>query len=216
MQAEFWLERWQHNQIGFHGSEVNPLLLRHWPQAVPDARARVLVPLCGKSLDLCWLAEQGHEVVGIELAEAAVQAFFAERGVQAQVSEEGAFKVYRQGRITLYCGDFFAMGVEQLGACAALYDRAALIALPAAMRERYAPHLVSLLPRAVDGLLITLYYQQSAMPGPPFAVGDDEVRGWGERGWQVDLLEDQDILDERFRQRGLASLRERAYRLHRS
>jgi thiopurine S-methyltransferase len=135
------------------------------------------------------------------------------QAVQPQISEEGAFKVYRHAQISLYCGDFFAMTAEQLGRCDLFYDRAALIALPEPMRQRYVTHLGSLLQARGHGLLVTLDYLQTLMPGPPFAVSEGEVNGFGAAGWQIELLERRNILDQRFRQRGLDWLEECAYRL---
>lgn len=213
MQESFWQTRWQRNQIGFHAGDVNALLRQHWAQIAAPEETPVLVPLCGKSLDIAWLAERGHQVIGVELAEAAVQAFFSERGLQPVVSREGAFQVYRQGRVTLLCGDFFALDAGQLAGCTLFYDRAALIALPAPMRERYVRHLQDILPAGSRGLLITLDYDQSLMDGPPFAVSDSEVQGWSASIWEARLLESRDALEERFRERGLARMDERAYRL---
>lgn len=213
MHAEFWQSRWQRNDIGFHASEVNTMLARYWSDVCAENSSRVLVPLCGKSLDLLWLANRGHHVLGVELTETAVQAFFRELAVEPEVSEEGAFSVYRHGQLTLYCGDFFALTAEQLGHCNYYYDRAALIALPQDMRRRYVSQLRSLLAPHSHGLLITMDYQQELMSGPPFAVGDPEVQGFRETGWQVQLLDERNILDERFRQRGLNWLLERGYRM---
>ncbi|MGY2439024.1 thiopurine S-methyltransferase [Pseudomonas sp. SDO52101_S400] len=215
MQPEFWHKKWESNQIGFHQPEVNPYLLRHWPDLTISVQARVLVPLCGKSLDLLWLAGQGHRVLGVELSERAVEDFFREQKLQPQINEEGGFKVYRAGAIELWCGDFFALSANDVADCTALYDRAALIALPAPMRERYAAHLLSILPAGVSGLLITLDYDQQQMSGPPFAVEDAEVRRLFGGNWQVRALEEQDVLSEsgKFLQAGVTRLEERVYRL---
>lgn len=213
MQEAFWQKRWQNNQIGFHATEVNPFLRRYWQSLAPADGARVLVPLCGKSLDMVWLAERGHRVIGVELAQTAAEAFFSEQGVQATIGQEGAFRVYRHGLIELYCGDFFALGSDQLADCALFYDRAALIALPPEMRERYVRHLQRLLPEGSQGLLVTLDYDQALMNGPPFCVSDGEVRGWSASIWDSQLLESQDAIEERFSDRGLTSLDERVYRL---
>jgi thiopurine S-methyltransferase len=212
MQPEFWQKKWDSGQIGFHLAEVNPYLQRHW--AVP-ATARVLVPLCGKSLDLAWLAGRGHQVLGVELSEKAIEVFFSEHQVLPQISQKGAFKVYSSDAIELWCGDFFALTASDVADCTALYDRAALIALPAPMRERYAAHLQQILAQGVEGVLITLDYDQAQMPGPPFAVGDDEVQRLLGDVWQVQVLEEQDVLAEsgRFLQAGVTRLEERVYRV---
>ncbi|KAA5839385.1 thiopurine S-methyltransferase [Pseudomonas chlororaphis] len=215
MQPEFWHKRWEQNQIGFHLSEVNPYLQRYWPQLELASGSRVLVPLCGKSLDLSWLASQGHQVLGIELSEKAIQDFFSEQQVQPQVELRGGFKVYEYGLIQLWCGDFFALQATDVADCQALYDRAALIALPPQMRERYAAHLQSVLPQGCQGLLITLDYDQALMAGPPFAVLDDEVQALLGKRWQLRIEEARDILGEswKFLQGGVTRLEERVYRL---
>jgi thiopurine S-methyltransferase len=214
MEPEFWQKRWSTNQIGFHSSEVNPYLQRFWPQMGLAQGSRVLAPLCGKTLDLLWLAQQGHSVLGVELSEKAITDFFDEHQLRPSVSEEGAFKVFRAGDIEIRCGDFFALGPEDLIGCTALYDRAALIALPAPMRERYTAHLQSLLPSCV-GLLITLEYNQAEMPGPPFSVNDDEVQRLLGSHWRLEVLQECDVLEEswKFMQAGVSRLDERVYRI---
>ncbi|EJL05335.1 thiopurine S-methyltransferase [Pseudomonas fluorescens Q2-87] len=214
MESEFWHKRWSSNQIGFHLPDVNPYLQRFWPQLRLAQGTRVLVPLCGKSLDLLWLAQQGYPVLGVELSEKAVTDFFIEHQLEPSVSEEGAFKVFRAAEIEIRCGDFFALDQEDLAGCTALYDRAALIALPVPMRERYAAHLQKIMPQCM-GLLITLDYDQAQMPGPPFSVADDEVRRLLGDVWQLKVLQEQDVLGEswKFLQAGVTRLDERVYRI---
>ena len=217
MEPEFWRERWARNQIGFHLPEVNPYLQRHWPRLALADGAKVLVPLCGKSLDLMWLASLGHRVMGVELSEQAVEAFFSEQGVTPRVSRQGAFKVYQADLIELWCGDFFALGADALMGCTALYDRAALIALPPLMRVQYAEHLNNLLGSGCQGLLITLDYDQAQKAGPPFAVTDEEVKVLFGAHWTLNVLEKQDILGAswKFVQDGVTRLEERGYQLTR-
>ncbi|MFJ2429038.1 thiopurine S-methyltransferase [Pseudomonas sp. NPDC087804] len=215
MQPEFWHKKWASNQIGFHLPDVNPYLQRFWPDLNLAAHAPVLVPLCGKSLDLLWLAGRGHRVLGIELSEKAVEDFFSEQKLQPQISEHGVFKVYRAGTIELWCGDVFALSAEDVADCSALYDRAAVIALPPPMRERYAEHLQNILPAGLKGLLITLDYDQSQISGPPFSVDDAQVRHLFGGAWQMQVLESQDVLSDsgKFVQAGATRLEERVYRI---
>lgn len=216
MHEDFWQERWARNEIGFHLREVNPYLQRHWPDLGLAAGAQVLVPLCGKSLDMAWLAGQGYRVLGVELAESAVIAFFAEQELTPEVDQYGAFRRYRAGAVELLCGDFFALQAADVADCSGLYDRAALIALPEGMRERYAAHLAAILPSGCAGLLVTLDYPQAEMSGPPFAVDESLVAQLlTEQLWVCELLEQADVLglNWRFLQRGLTRLDERAYRL---
>ncbi|WP_226455400.1 thiopurine S-methyltransferase [Pseudomonas sp. AF03-9] len=213
MEPKFWQERWARNQIGFHLPEVNPYLQRHWPPLAEGAK--VLVPLCGKSLDLMWLASQGLRVLGVELSEQAVEAFFSEQNLTPRITGRGVFKVYQADSIEIWCGDFFALDAEVLADCAALYDRAALIALPPLMRARYADHLNTLLPAGCQGLLITLDYEQVQKAGPPFAVTDEEVQLLLGEHWTLQVLQEQDILGEswKFVQDGVTRLEERVYQL---
>ncbi|MGE6791960.1 thiopurine S-methyltransferase [Pseudomonas guineae] len=218
MHAEFWQTRWSRSEISFHLAEVNPYLQRYWPALGLAEGARVLVPLCGKSLDLAWLAAQGYQVIGVELAQRAVEDFFTEHELQPVVSEVGAFRRYQAGNVEIYCGDFFALSAQQLVGCVGLYDRAALIALPAPMRERYVAHLTQVLPAGCQGLLVTLDYDQGQMEGPPFAVADDEVQRLFAAHWQLQHLASANVLGDnwRFLKRGLERLDERVYRLNKN
>lgn len=175
MEPDFWHQRWQENRIGFHKDEVNPRLIECWPRLGVAPPARVFVPLCGKSLDLVWLLEQGYQVEGVELSELAVQAFFDEQKLPYKHVELGEWRVWEGENIRLWCGDFFQLTTAQIGALEAVYDRAALIALPAPMRQRYVRHLLQLT-GGCPQLLITLAYPQEEMDGPPFSVEAAEVR----------------------------------------
>ncbi|MBN2977766.1 thiopurine S-methyltransferase [Pseudomonas lactucae] len=215
MEPKFWQERWARNQIGFHLPEVNPYLQKHWPALAVEEGAKVLVPLCGKSLDLMWLASQCHRVLGVELSEQAVETFFDEQNLTPRITRRGEFKVYQADAIEVWCGDFFALDAQALADCTALYDRAALIALPPLMRAQYAEHLNVVLRPGCQGLLITLDYDQTQKAGPPFAVTDEEVHMLLGEHWSLEVLEQQDILGEswKFLQDGVTRLEERAYRL---
>lgn len=188
MEADFWQQRWATNQIGFHEAEFHPQLIAHWPSLAVAPGARVFVPLCGKSRDMLWLRAQGFEVVGIELAEIAVRAFFAEQGLQPQVSRVGAHEVFSADGFTIFCGDFFALSRETLGEVAAIYDRAALIALPPAMRRDYAAALTRLVDPGTRMLLITVDYDEATISPPPFAVRGEEVSAVYGSDWRVDEL----------------------------
>lgn len=174
MDQSFWRARWQEGRIGFHEGRPNTYLERHASRL--DGCARVLVPLCGKAEDLAFLAGRGHEVIGVELVEDAVRAFFAEHGATPEIRARGSLTEYTAGTITLLAGDVFAVTPEHVGHVDALYDRAALIALPPEMRARYVPHVRKLLAPGARGLLVTLEYAQQLAEGPPFAVLEDEVR----------------------------------------
>jgi thiopurine S-methyltransferase len=217
MEPEFWQERWQKGQIGFHLPDVNPRLVAHRDVLPAEAGARVLVPLCGKSLDLTWLAGQGYEVVGVELSDVAAQGYFGAEARSPRVEQRGPFTRYSEGNVSIYCGNFFDLTPALLGPVQAFYDRAALVALPPAMRKQYVQKLSALLPDHVTGLAVCFEYAQSEMNGPPFAVPVDEVHALYEPDFAVELLATYDILadEPRFRAAGLRQLLERVYRLRR-
>lgn len=214
MDPDFWHERWSRNEIGFHQPEGNPLLATHWPTLVIPPDARVLVPLCGKTPDMAWLAARGHSVVGVELSDKAARDFFAEQQLQPAIQRLDGFTVYEAASISVWVGDFFAMPMSALAACTAVYDRASLIALPPTMRRRFAALLAEALPAGSRGLLVALDYAQREMDGPPFSVPEDEIRDLF-KAFDVTCLSRQDALadNERFRQKGLSQLWESAYAL---
>ena len=196
MQSEFWHQRWSENQIGFHQSAPTPLLLKHWPALGIAPGAQVFVPLAGKSLDMAWLASQGHRVLGVELSQLAVEQFFAENGLQPDIHETKYGRHYVANGIELICGDAFGLDADALRDCAGVFDRAALIALPPALRLRYAQELYASLPANCRGLLVSLEYPQHEREGPPFSVPEAEVRTLYSRNWQVDLLDRRPIPPE--------------------
>ncbi len=173
MKADYWQQRWEEGRIGFHRAAVNPRLVEHHQRALGEC-LRVLVPLCGKSVDLEWLVVRGHEVVGVELSELAAKAFFSERGIAPERRELGRFVEYSHGEVRIVCGDYFAVSADQLGYFDGVYDRAALIALPEEMRAAYARRTASLLAPKARLLQITLHFD--AAGGPPFSVSPDEVK----------------------------------------
>lgn len=174
MDHAFWRSRWHEGRTRFHEGKPNAFLSKHadWLSKC----TRVLVPLCGKTEDLAFLAGRGHEVVGVELVEDAVRQFFAAHDATPTITQRADVAVFSAGAITVFVGDFFATTPELLGPIDGIYDRAALIALPPEMRARYVPHVRAVAPRASRELLVALEYQAGTYDGPPFSVGEDEVR----------------------------------------
>lgn len=217
MDPDFWHQRWRENRIGFHQDRVSPLLERHWPSLDLPAGSQVFVPLAGKSLDLAWLASQGHRVLGVELSRLAIEQFFAEHRLTPETRDSAYGQRYLAGDIELICGDVFDLDREVLCGCSAVFDRAALIALPAELRKRYVGDVYARLPGKCRGLLVTLEYPQHEKQGPPFSVAEDEVRSRFGRAWRVTTLEREDILAQQpgFAVEGVTALVTAAYRLER-
>lgn len=192
MEHDFWHQRWASNEIGFHQPDANPLLLKHFPALGLAKGSVVFVPLCGKTLDIGWLLSQGYMVIGAELNESAIGQLFDELGIAPQISDLAALRLYRGPNLSIFVGDFFALRAEQLGPLAAIYDRAALIALPAPMRLRYAEHLLAIC-GPTPQLLICIEYDQSRQAGPPFSVDATQVQRLYAAAYSPRLLERQGV-----------------------
>lgn len=217
MEPNFWLERWGKGETGWHRDEVHPELVEQWPSLDLPPRSRVLVPLCGASLDMAWLAKQGHEVIGVELSQKALEQFLTRHRVRHIVLNEGGFHAYHGGRYQLWCGDLFALPADVFASADAVYDRASLIALPPEMRTRYAATLKDRLNPGTRILLITVNYDPAEMSGPPFSVPDEEVRTLFQDHFDITEIKTVDVLagNDGLRQRGLTALTEKTYILTR-
>ncbi len=218
MEHGFWQQRWQEGRIGFHQDEATPLLREYWPTLALPSGSRVFVPLAGKSLDMSWLAAQGHRVLGVELSQIAVEQFFDEHGLTPTRRQSRYGMHYLAGRVELICGDAFALDADLLSNCDGVFDRAALIALPPELRQRYANELYARLPTGCRGLVITLEYPQHEKEGPPFSVDEDEVRALYAGHWRIQRLERRDILAAQpgFAAEGVTRLATVAYRFERN
>jgi len=214
---QHWLDRWAENRIGFHEPTVNQHLQQYLPQFSLPNGACVFLPFCGKAHDIFWIAQQGYEVIGIELSQLAIEAFFEENRLDYERFDTDRFGIYKSGNISLLQGDFFDLSNDDLGACSLVYDRAALIAMQQQHRPGYYDHMLSIIPAVSNMLLITLEYAQAEMQGPPFSVPTDEVYQYYSDVFSINLLESNDIIDERprWREVGLTALSESVFRLDR-
>lgn len=185
MDPAFWHARWAERRIGFHEGRPNQYLVRHAARLADHHR--VFVPMCGKSEDLAFLASRGHEIVGVELVELAVREFFDEHQLHPAVTPRGSLVAYAAPPITIYAGDVFAATRDVVGPIDAIYDRAALVAMPPDLRRRYVDHLRSLGARRI--LLVSLELAQPEDVGPPFSVIEAEVRALYD-GLRVDVVDE--------------------------
>jgi thiopurine S-methyltransferase len=217
LQPEFWHERWRTGQIGFHQSAVDRHLRRHWPALGLAAHSRVFAPLCGKSLDLQWLRQLGHSVVGVELSAVALESFCMEQGMLVRRRTLDRFDIYEAAQLQLYRGDFFALTPELLGSLAAVYDRAALISWTPELRAAYVAHVTALSRPGTLTLLIAIEYPQAQMSGPPFSLGTEEIHRLYSGSHSIQELSRENILanEPRLRSRGVTQLHEVCYRLTR-
>jgi thiopurine S-methyltransferase len=213
---DFWAERWSLGQTGFHEGAPNELLVRHVARIEGvKPRARILVPLSGKAFDLRWLAERGHDVVGVEFVEDAVRAYFDEQKLSPVASVIGGALALSAGGVTLVRGDFFELtaSAKLLGRFDVIYDRAALVAIAPPLRARYVEACRTVL--ADDGLtfLITFAYDQTRAPGPPFSVDPATVNElFAGESITIESLETRATpASKRLADAGIAAIMETAY-----
>ena len=193
MDTDYWHRKWQADDIGFHQAEGNPLLHAHFKELALPVGSRVFVPLCGKTRDIAWLLSQGHRVAGAELSELAIQQLFAELGLEPAVATIGGMKHYSATDVDIFVGDIFQLTRKMLHPVDAVFDRAALVALPEDMRIRYAGHVSEITGQAPQ-LLVTFEYDQTQMAGPPFSISDEEIRNYYQDSYRISPLASVDVV----------------------
>jgi len=192
MDAGFWHQKWESNDIAFHQAEANPLLVKYFPELSLARGGRIFLPLCGKTRDIAWLLSKGYRVAGAELSQIAVEQLFQGLGVAPQIAEAETARRYSAENLDIFCGDIFHLSRKMLGPVDAVYDRAALVALPKDMRGRYTAHLMEMTAQAPQ-LLICYDYDQNMMEGPPFSISNQEVRQHYEGRYALRLVATADV-----------------------
>lgn len=217
METQFWHERWEKNEIGFHQEEINVHLQEFWPLLNFPKGQTIFVPLCGKSKDMLWLLEQGYLVLGVEVSDIAVKTFFQENHLAPRQTPQGTFTHWEYDEIQILCGDFFSLTPQHMTHVVGVYDRASLVALPENLRAHYAQHLAHLLVQGTKVLLITLEYSQDEMTGPPFSVSQAEIDDLYQKNFQIQRMITQDVLPENphLAKKGLTHLTQKIYFMNR-
>lgn len=188
MQHDFWHQKWAKNEIGFHNQEIHPMLQRHFGQLGAAVGARIFLPLCGKTLDCGWLLSMGYRVVGAELSAQAIDSLFSDLGRVPTITKTGSLQLYQAQGLDVFVGDIFELDRERLGEVNAVYDRAALVALPHTMRVEYAEHVLDIT-RNAPQLLVAFDYDQGLLEGPPFSVPENEIKALYGNRCKIQLLE---------------------------
>jgi thiopurine S-methyltransferase len=194
MDIDFWHQKWEKNEIAFHESKPHLLLVAYFKELELAKDSRVFLPLCGKTLDIAWLLSKGYRVAGAELSKLAIEHLFVELELEPEISKLGNVSRYSATNIDIFVGDIFEISNQVLGRVDAIYDRAALVALPKETRNRYARHLLEITDTA-EQLMISFEYDQSLMDGPPFSVNSDEVNRHYKDAYKIKLLESISIPD---------------------
>jgi thiopurine S-methyltransferase len=187
--AKFWRERWKTNEIGFHEGKPNALLVKYFKRLELRKGARVFVPLCGKTRDISWLLSKGCSVVGAELSEIAVGQLFSELGLKPDITggKSTALKRYSARNVEVFVGNIFGVTRGKLGRVDAIYDRAALVALPPAVRKRYTAHLRRITDAAPQ-ILLSFEYDQRVFQGPPFSITSPDLVKYYAKDYDLVLL----------------------------
>lgn len=194
MDTNFWQQKWEANEIAFHRSETHPLLEKYFNELSLTEQSRIFLPLCGKTLDIAWLLSKGYRVAGAELSKIAIDQLFIDLQIEPKITRVGEVDHYSAKDIDIFVGNIFDLSGEMLGHVDAIYDRAALVALPEEMRHKYSAHLMEITKRAPQ-LLICFDYDQSLMDGPPFSVSNEEVAEHYKDKYQLTLLASLDMPD---------------------
>jgi thiopurine S-methyltransferase len=188
MDAEFWHKLWDTNNIGFHNKEVNQLFLENFPKLELKKNTRIFIPLCGKTVDIKYLLDNGYRVVGIELNENAVKELFSSLRIEASITTIGSLLLFSAENIDIFVGDIFELNKLTLGKVDIIYDRGAIVALPSEIRKNYTLLLVSITNNAPQ-LIITYEYEQNLMEGPPFSVKESQLKAYYNDYYNLRLLE---------------------------
>lgn len=207
MEISYWHSRWRKSNTGWHMNDVHPQLANLWPQLLFTSNPRVLVPLCGKNIDMKVMADQGSYVIGVEVSQKALQEFMDEQPQEFREESSHGFTIYKSDSFELWEGDFFQLPADKIPALDLIYDKASIVALPPDMRRDYAQKILDLCNPHTHMLIQTFEYRQEEMKGPPFSVMEAEVKELFANQLQIDLMHEQSKLDEvsKFRQRGLSS-----------
>ncbi len=210
MDSEFWINAWKEGRTGFNQDRFHEKLTEYFPKLLPEKGQKVLVPLCGKTIDMLWLHELDLHVHGVELYDQAVKAFFTENKIpNPQITRDQDFTHYASQNLLISCGDFFKLGHDH--AYDFIYDRASLVALPSSMRKDYAEKIKRSLKQGGKYLLIVYHYDEAQLEGPPFSIPDEEVRALYGDQFNIQLMESKKPKSEGGRLTAVESLKQNVY-----
>ncbi|XP_077209166.1 thiopurine S-methyltransferase [Paroedura picta] len=204
-----WLKKWQMRHIGFHNEQEHGLLKKHLDIFLSGRSGlKIFFPLCGKTVEMKWLADMGHHIVGVEISETALKEFFTEQNLsysEETVPEIPGAKLMKDtsGNISLYCCSIYDLTSSVAGKFDAIWDRGSLVAINPCDRERYANLMLSLMNQKCCYLLVTVSYDPSKHPGPPFYIPDSELKKLFGQRCDIKLLDKTDDLKEPQRAWGL-------------
>ncbi|KAM9307702.1 putative thiopurine S-methyltransferase [Gastrophryne carolinensis] len=167
-----WKRNWEIGKIVFHEKEKHPLLVEFLDEMINGRqKLNIFFPLCGKNVDMKWLAEKGHTIVGVDISEIGLKQFFEEQSVpfvEEAVPDIPGAKVFKSTseNISLYCCSIYQISDSVIGKFDGIWDRGSLVAINLIERQRYVDIMLSLLNQDCRYLLITVDFNPALIQGP--------------------------------------------------
>ncbi|XP_052247284.1 probable thiopurine S-methyltransferase isoform X6 [Dreissena polymorpha] len=220
MSVDDWDYRWSLNQTKFHMPKVHPMLQKYIDKLLNGKnRQTVFVALCGKTLDMKWLLDQGHEVVGNDCVDSACRQFFEENNIPYTSHPldgvDGALFTATDGSsIKLYRCDCFELPKVMKEKVSCIWDRGGFVALPVKERSRYALSLRAIMKNDCRYLLDCFLLDNSKFGGPPFNCDEKDVKQAFETFCKIEKLETRDAFTKWQESWGISSFIEEVYLLH--
>ncbi|XP_078395399.1 putative thiopurine S-methyltransferase isoform X2 [Cetorhinus maximus] len=214
---EYWITCWEKQQIGFHLNIVHEMLKKHLDVLLNGRKQiRIFFPLCGKAVDMKWLADQGHTVVGVELSEIAVKQFFTEQNlpyIQEPVPGMPGVDVFKtpEGQISLFRCNIFDLSSLIAGPFDGIWDRGSLQPLNSSDRQRYSKLMITLMAKGCRYLLDTLVCTRSDFDGLPPKISESETRDLFGHACNIQLLDSSSTLTGKQKLWGLESFIEEVH-----
>ncbi|XP_041359700.1 probable thiopurine S-methyltransferase isoform X2 [Gigantopelta aegis] len=208
-----WRQRWEEKRIGFHQTTVHELLVEYKDRLLAGREhIKIFFPLCGKSVDMKWVYDLGHDVVGVEASKIGITEFFEESSLEYTVEPlttiTGNCYKSTDGRVQIYECDLFDFNKDLAGQFDAIWDRGAMVAINKDQRKSYTSLLKTLMAPGCHTLLCTLFYDATIWPGPPHVVPHSEVYDiYGDK-CTVEKLCTVDVFEEKHKSWGITGMDE--------
>lgn len=184
---KFWHQAWEDGRTRFHLSEYNTNLVKFFPSYSFKQKNSCLVPLCGKTLDMHFLADHFENVVGVDIVKMPLEQFFSDHQINSH--EEPKNKSINGRNITLYERDFLNDNLAELKQFDFIYDRASLVAIEPKLRPKYVQQIKNFFHQ--DTILhLATFEREIHGGGPPYDLTPDEVREYF-NDFNIEMLIDE-------------------------
>lgn len=218
MSKNTWEDCWSVGKTFFHRSAYHPMLVEHIEKLINGRSNLVIfIPLCGKSLDIKYLYDLGHTVVGVEGAKSPIEEFFGEHNLEFTKSDCPSVNgsVYKNGdnRIRIYHGDMFDFNGKDEVKFSGVWDRGSFGAINKTDRPKYVELLTSMVTEDCQYLLNTYDYNPEQFSGPPHCFTDEEMLGYWGHKWNITRIHYEDVNNDSKREKGVEYFNEQVHHL---